>query len=171
MSWSDRRRVLLAFTGAVALAGCGFQPMYATGGDRPGAAERLAQVDIANIPNRYGQQLRNNLIDRFYPHGRTDASPYELVVGLSATEQKLALRKDATAERAQLAVSAPYRLVEKATGRTLLSANSRIYVSYSVLEEQYASVVTVDNAYDRALAQISDEITTHVAAFLSRPQP
>lgn len=153
---------------AVTTAACGFQPLYGGSSARAGVSEKLAQVEIANIPNRYGQQLRNNLIDRFHYDGRPAASPYRLDVGLSGTEQKLALRKDSTAERAQLVVVAPYRLVESATGRVLVSGNSRALISYNILEEQYATVVTVDNAYDRALVQIADDITNRVAVTLNR---
>lgn len=173
---SSSRRAWLRRAGACGLlaaaaaltAGCGFQPLYGGSSARADVSEQLAQVEIGSIPNRYGQQLRNNLIDRFYFDGRPQASPYRLEVGLSATEQKLALRKDATAERAQLVVVAPYRLVESATGRALLTSSSRAMISYNILEEQYATVVTIDNAYDRALIQIADDITHRVAITLNR---
>lgn len=172
---SSSRRSLLRRAGSVGalaltaalVAACGFQPLYGSSSTRAGVSEKLAQVEITNIPNRYGQQLRNNLIDRFYRDGRPVASPYRLEVGLSATEQKLALRKDSTAERAQLVVVAPYRLIEAATGRALFTGSSRALISYNILEEQYASVVTVDNAYDRALVQIADDITNRVAMSLN----
>lgn len=174
MSWSRRAWLRRAgsfgvLAAAAPLMGaCGFQPLYGGSLARAGVSEKLAQVEIVNIPNRYGQQLRNNLIDRFYHDGRPTTSPYRLDVTLSASEQKLALRKDSTAERAQLVVVAPYRLVESATGRVLVSGNSRALISYNILEEQYATVVTVDNAYDRALIQIADDITNRVAITLNR---
>lgn len=170
MSWS--RRALLRHAGAVAaviaLGGCGFQPLYGSSGARTDASEQLSQVDIASIPNRYGQQLRNNLIDRFHFDGRPNQPAYRLEVGLDATEQKLALRKDASTERAQLVVLAPYRLIDQATGAVLLTASARAIVGYSILEEQYGSVVTVDAAYDRALRQIAEDITNRVAVRLVR---
>ena len=54
---------LIAGLSALALAGCGFQPLY--GGTTAGGA-RLAEVmkgvDITPIPGRVGQKLRNELI-------------------------------------------------------------------------------------------------------------
>ncbi|HKA64672.1 MAG TPA: hypothetical protein VKD00_02965, partial [Methyloceanibacter sp.] len=49
-------------TAALALAGCGFQPLYGTtaGGSRLGAV--MAGVDVTPIPGRVGQRLRNELI-------------------------------------------------------------------------------------------------------------
>ncbi len=151
----------------LATAGCGFKPLY--GGTGPGSvAAKLEQVEITTIPDRHGQQLRNLLIDRFYEIGRPGNPRYRLDATLIAAEQPLALQKDSTAVRAQLLVNAPYRLVETATGKVVFQANSRSYISYSVLEQQYAGLVTVDAAYDRALVEISNDITTRVAMFLGR---
>ena len=179
MSSSDARRAaglnrrgllaLVALTPVVlGTTACGFQPLYAGKGPNSVAA-KLEQVDIAVIPDRHGQELRNLLIDRFYTDGRPGNSQFLLVASLTAMEQKLAIQKDATATRAQLVVNAPYRLVEASTGKALLSANARSYISYNVLEQQYAGLVTVENAYQRALLEISNEITLRVSAYLGRP--
>lgn len=149
-------------------AGCGFQPLYGDHGAQAGVSEKLGQVEIATIPNRYGQQLRNLLIDRFYEQARPGNPRYRLDTALEASEQKLALQKDATAVRAQLLVNAPYRLTDTQTGRVVFQSTARSMVSYNVLEQHYAGLATVDNAYDRALLDISNDITTRVAMFLGR---
>ncbi len=165
------RRGLLALAAlapvVLGTSACGFHPLYAGKGADTVSA-KLQEVDIGPIADRYGQQLRNLLIDRFYKDGRPANTRYQLYTSLTASEQKLALQKDATATRAQLVVYAPYRLVEASTGRVVLQANARSYVSYSVLEQQYAGLATVDNAYDRALLEISNDITTRVGMFLGK---
>ncbi|MCM8732628.1 LPS assembly lipoprotein LptE [Azospirillum sp. A1-3] len=153
---------------ALSLSGCGFQPLYGGQGVGAAAADRLMEVDIASIPNREGQKLRNLLIDNFYPSERPSNPRYRLDVALSASEQKLALQKDATAVRAQLLVNAPYRLTDTQTGQVVFQSNSRSMVSYNTLEQHYAAIVTVQNAYDRALEDISNDITTRVAMYLGR---
>ncbi|TWA95542.1 LPS-assembly lipoprotein [Azospirillum brasilense] len=167
-----RRRGLLALAllapAVLATAACGFQPMYGNlGANSIGTAE-LQQVEIGGIKDRYGQKLRNLLIDRFYADGRPAAPRYRLETVLTASEQKLSLQKDATATRAQLVVNAPYQLIDAATGAILFQANARSYISYNVLEQQYGALATVENAYDRAILEISNEITTRVAAQLGR---
>ena len=153
--------------GGPAATGCGIQPLY--GGSGPNSvAGKLEQVEIGSIPDRYGQQLRNLLIDRFYQDGRPGNPRYRLDTVLTATEQKLALQKDATAVRAQLLVNAPYRLIDTATGKVVFQSNARSYVSYNILEQQYAGLATVDNAYDRAILEISNDITSRVSMFLGR---
>ncbi|MBB3263029.1 LPS-assembly lipoprotein [Azospirillum sp. OGB3] len=167
-----RRRGLLALAllapAVLATAACGFQPMYGTLGTNSIGAAELQQVDIGVIPDRYGQKLRNLLIDRFYADGRPAAPHYRLDTTLTASEQKLSIQKDATATRAQLVVNAPYRLIDAATGKILFQANARSYISYNVLEQQYGALAAVENAYDRALLEIANEMTIRVAAELGR---
>lgn len=153
---------------AMSLSGCGFQPLYGGKGVGAEAADRLMEVDIASIPNREGQKLRNLLIDNFYPSERPSNPRYRLDVSVSASEQKLALQKDATAVRAQLLVNAPYRLTDTRTGQVVFQSSSRSMISYNTLEQHYAAIVTVQSAYDRALEDISNDITTRVAMYLGR---
>src|SRR4029453_17524488 len=88
-SWSYRRGCsmwwrsaaliasLIAGLSALALAGCGFQPLY--GGTTAGGA-RLADVmkgiDITPIPGRVGQKLRNELIFASTGGGAGGPTPY-----------------------------------------------------------------------------------------------
>ncbi|CAO3415915.1 Uncharacterized protein CC_3750 [Azospirillum endophyticum] len=150
------------------LSACGFQPLYGGKGVGSDAADRLMDVDVASIPDREGQKLRNLLIDNFYPSERPNNPRYRLDVALSASEQKLALQKDATAVRAQLLVNAPYRLTDTQTGKVVFQSSSRSMISYNTLEQHYAAIVTMQNAYDRALEDISNDITTRVAMYLGR---
>lgn len=157
-----------ALLGALLLAGCGFQPLYGDRGVGAAAAEKLETVDIAPIPDREGQKLRNLLIDRFYTTSRPAQTRYRLDASVNAVEQKLALQKDASAVRAQLLVTVPYRLVDTANGQVVFQSNSRSMISYNILEQHYAGVLTVENAYDRALLEISNDVTSRVAMFLGR---
>nr|WP_246513430.1 LPS assembly lipoprotein LptE [Azospirillum picis] len=150
------------------MSGCGFQPLYGEKGVGTAAAEKLNDIDISPIPDREGQKLRNLLIDKFYTSGRPGNPRYRLDVSVSAVEQKLALQKDATAVRAQLLVNAPYRLIEVGSGKVVFQSNSRSMISYNTLEQHYAAIVTMENAYDRALTDISNDITTRVAMYMGR---
>jgi len=178
MSSSDLRGLRRALTtlatrGLLALAvtataACGFQPLYGNQGMGAGAKEKLHSVDIASIPDREGQKLRNLLIDKFYESSRPDKTRYRLDVSVTAVEQKLALQKDASAVRSQLLVTAPYRLTDTTDGKVVFLSSSRAMISYNILEQHYAGLLTVENAYDRALQEISDDITTRVAMHLGR---
>ena len=160
------RALVLLAPALLLTAGCGFQPLYGDRGVQASVPDKLAQVDIATIPDRPGQQLRNLLIDRFHARGSSGTALHRLEVGLSSNEQKLAVRDDASAVRSQLNVNAAYRLVDVQTGKVVFASNARAMVGYNVLEQHYAGVATLENAYDRALRTISDEITVRVSMYL-----
>lgn len=175
MLWS-RRRVLsrataltvLAGAGA-GLAGCGFRPVYGQREDGRATAALLHRVDIDSIPDRPGQKLRNLLIDRFYLSGEApDKEEYQLRTALKILEQKTGLAKDDSATRAQLTVTADFELREIATDRVRYQATSVARVSFSLLVGSYATYSTRENALNRALIQIADDIKTRIALYFSR---
>src|SRR3989337_3733984 len=74
MWWRSSALIAALFAGlaALALAGCGFQPLY--GGTTAGGAklaEVMAAVETTPIPGRVGQKLRNELIFTNTGGGRT----------------------------------------------------------------------------------------------------
>lgn len=173
MSWS-RPAAVVAVAGLL-LAGCGFQPLYGPTGETAAArgadmADALAAVEIANIPERNGQKLRNALIDRLHPGGAV-ASRFRLEVNYAANEAKLAVAKDASVERYQLSFRANYRLADKTDGKVLLNGVSRTNLVFDALDEQYALLVNRENSFDRAISEVSDDIALRVAAALRRAPP
>lgn len=156
-----------AFMAAVLLSACGFQPIYGTSrsSDSPVAAA-LNQVTIANIPDRQGQILRNRLIDRFYHNGRPTDPTHTLSITITATEIDLAIQKDATASRRQLNLNADYRLTDQ-QGREVQSGTARSIVSYNKLQAQYGTLASRDNALDRALQEVAEQITNRVSLYFA----
>ena len=74
-------RTLLTLSLCLFIAACGFHPMYGKNKyTAVGVEEKLALIDISNIPNREGQFLRNELIDRFYRDGRPGHTIYTLSI-------------------------------------------------------------------------------------------
>ena len=54
-----------ALIGLSTLTACGFTPIYGKSANSESVRSTLAQIDIALIPDRDGQMLRNLLMDRF----------------------------------------------------------------------------------------------------------
>lgn len=150
------------------LGGCGFQPVYGSFADRAAPVEQLNLVQIDPIPDRTGQVLRNLLIDRFYPAGRPADPKYRLAVALASSEESLGIRPDATATRARLRLQASYELIDVATGQVVYRTFSRALVSYNLLEAQYATLVSQQDAYERGLVELSEDIRTRLALYFKR---
>ncbi|WP_044563654.1 LPS assembly lipoprotein LptE [Azospirillum sp. B4] len=162
---------MLLVAGPLALSACGFHTVYGDRGlsGKPSTLAQLSSVSIDIIPDRIGQILRNNLIDRFYQdRGRPLKADYRLTVVLRSSKEDLGIQRDATATRARLHVLADYQLIDAKTNKTLYRTSSRAIVSYDISEAQYSTMVTEQDAYDRALTEVAEEITTRLALYFDR---
>ena len=156
----------LALLGAGA-AGCGFQPLYATDGSARG---ELARVQIEQIPDRTGQQLRNALLLGFPPGDPNAPAAWRLRVTLTESKQRLGVVKQDVATRANLTLTARYELEDAAAGSTATEGELRSVNSYNILESPYATLAAERNARTRGVRQIADGLTARLAAWLSRPR-
>ncbi len=147
------------------LAGCGFQPLYAPGASAF-ATSGLPRISLANIPERNGQILRNELIDRL-GHTEDGSAEYGLRVSLVVRSNDLLIAKDATARRAKLLLFGEWQLND-AFGKKLAGANLRAEASYNILDEQYGSLAARENAERRGLEELASAITADVARYFAR---
>ena len=159
---------LLAGLAALALTGCGFQPLY--GGTTAGGArlaEVMAAVDVTPIPGRVGQKLRNELI--FANTGGGNAGPtrfrLDIIVKESVTDQLVQITGDATGQVFQL--DASFNLVDVAKGAVLLQGKAVSRAPYNRFQEIFANVRARYDAENRAARTVSESIMTQVAAYLS----
>jgi LPS-assembly lipoprotein len=170
MSWS---RPLAAGLLALVLAGaaaCGFRPLYGERSAASVSASQLAAIQISLIPDREGQLLRNNLLDRLHPSGPAPRQLYRLDVKLQTSKESYGIRTDETATRANLTMVANYNLIDIASGKVLMTSRSRAISSYNILESEFATVISERDAVQRTAADLSEEIRTRLAIFLSSRQ-
>lgn len=150
----------------LSLTGCGFEPLYGKRGEGAQTTEAaLNQVQVAQIPDRNGQMLRNRLMDRMYQDGRPVNAAYELSVRLSETEAGLGIRRDATASRSRLDTTAHYTLRRKHDGKELINQTIRASVSFNQLDAQYATLTAREDARVRALNEIGEQIVNRLALY------
>src|SRR5690242_5563362 len=108
MSWADalgrrsRAGTLAALLFPLLLGGCGFTPLY--GQADPVFDEELSSVQVLPIPERLGQRLAIELRDSLNPSGVSVTPRHYLIVRLTVTRSESAIRRDATASRAQYTV-------------------------------------------------------------------
>ena len=159
---------LIAGLTALALGGCGFQPLYGgttAGGQR--LSEVMAGVDITPIPGRVGQKLRNELIFANTGGSRAAPSRYRLEIAIkeSVTDQLVEITGDATGQVYQL--DATFQLIDPANGKVLLQGKAISRAPYNRFQEIFANVRARYDAENRAARAISESIKTQVAAFLT----
>ena len=162
-----RVTILALCLAAPALGACGFQPLYS---QRTGSAspQELALVTIDTIADRDGQKLHNFLRDRLNPLGFPPEPFYRLQLKLNTTTRDLAIRKDETATRANLILTANFILRDIRTGKVLFKGRSRSTNSYNILESEFATIASLNDATTRAARELSDDISARLAIFFSR---
>ncbi|HYE00318.1 MAG TPA: LPS assembly lipoprotein LptE [Alphaproteobacteria bacterium] len=162
------RRLAPLLALALTLGACGFQPMYgATGSDTVAVAQELQSIRVATIADRSGQVLRNYLLDRLTPRGRPAQPRYTLEITLAETVTRLSILRDDTALRQQLVMNASYRLLG-ADGKVVLSGTSRSLKGYNKPDEQYAVLVTEQDARERVLREIGEDIINRLGVHFAK---
>ena len=153
------------------VSGCGFKPVYGVHNRGDATAEQrkvsdqLAQVGVVTLPNRNGQVLRNLLIDRLYAGAPNAHFDYQVEVDLKETVIDLGIRRDAVATRGQIRYYAAWRLVDRETAQPLFSAEARSTSSYNILDSEFATLVSEDDARERGLRALSEQIVARLALY------
>ncbi len=168
-----RRRLLaglgVSSFGLLCLAGCEIRPLYGQRRDTGrSTVDDIAQVEVKALPDRTGQQFNNLLRDRLNPRGLPAQPLYVLELQLSESISELALRQDETATRANLKLRADYLLRRKEDKEIVLDGFVQSVNSYNILESQFATQVAEQNARERGLRELSDDIRARLAVFLLR---
>jgi LPS-assembly lipoprotein len=160
---------------AALTAGC-FHPMYAEHTDgSPALRDKLMGVELLPIdkPNasrdaRIGVEIRNALAFKLYG-GATGAPPtHQLRIRFSTTRSSLMLDPNtALPSNESYGIDASYQLIEVATGKTVLNANTFARTSYDIPGQfqRFARSRAYRDAEDRAAQQIADNINTRLASF------
>ena len=160
----------VAIVALAALTGCGFKPLYATGDDdETVTSDGLAATRIQPISGRTGQQLHNLLRDRLNPAGQSTQPAYVLTVSVSQTITELGIRKDETATRANLTLTAAFTLRDTKSNSVVLSSTSVSVVSYNILDALYATTVAEKDAVERGLRVLADDIRLRLAVYFADP--
>ncbi|MGE0745067.1 MAG: LPS assembly lipoprotein LptE [Rhodospirillales bacterium] len=153
---------------ALSLGGCGFRPLYGERAAAPEIGEKLADVGVDIIPDRSGQILRNELLDRMTPRGAPGAPAYHLGVALTESRQEFAIRQDETATRSNVIFSARFALRRASDNQVIHGGIAVVRNSYDLLQNKFATLSAEEDARTRALRQLAEEIRTRLAIYFER---
>jgi LPS-assembly lipoprotein len=161
--------------GCLVVSGCGFEPLYGQR-QRGVTLTETSLVAVAPIPERVGQLVRNELIDRLNPLGEPDRPRYRLVVTSSGRREGLAFQRDLTVTRYNYTLAVSYVLSDGASGSVVLRGQTRAVAAYNVVQSEFSNVIAERDAEARAAREVGEEVALRVAAFLgnreaSQPVP
>jgi len=172
--WLSKR--LFAGVLVLALAGCGFRPLYAppqedVSGRGVYAFDIFETVIIENIENREGQYFRNKLVQLLHPHGRRNEPRYRLNVTLNESSASLAVQRSAIATRANLTVTGSFSLQTLRGEDTPYSGAVRSSSGYNIFQSEFQTLMAERGARERALDDLAHQLRIRLAALLTTSEP
>ncbi len=153
------------------LSGCGFRPVYAPRqGLATGPQTALGAIDVALIPERPGQLLRQALQQRLEGGGLAEAKRFQLSVRLNQAGAPVGIQSDSSATRLRVVSSATWTLRKLDTGDTLVTNGvARSVDGFNVLDQQYFAADMEDEALNRRVAEtLADQVVLQIASYFAR---
>lgn len=155
MSLLNRRSILLA---PLALAACGFTPVYGPGGTGTALQNRVL-VDIENSRENY--LLVRELEERL---GRANTPTYGLALTITTEEQGLAIDTAGNTRRFNLLGTVAYALRDLNTGQIVTSGTVKNFTGYSATGTTVATLAAETDAQERLMNILAQQITTRLFA-------
>lgn len=151
--WWSRRSTLL---GLLALAGCGFTPVYAPGSTASTLRDR---VQITAPATTEGYVMLQALRDRL---GDATTPAYDLTVTISITEVAAATTPAGSTTRYTLPGTASYTLTQM-DGIPLVNGEVDSFTSYSATGSTVATSAAQADARARLAQLLADQIVTRLS--------
>jgi len=160
MSSFDRRSLLIL---PLALAACGFTPVYGPGGTGSALRGRV-QVQEPDAPDDY--ILVRTLEDRL---GRAQAPAYALSYTLATRTEGQAVTATGETTRYSLVGQVDYALTDLETGNVVASGKVQNFTGYSATGSTVETLSGERDARERLMTILADQIVTRLYATADLP--
>ena len=150
------------------LAGCGLQPLYGSAASGPRLAAVMSGVEVAPVPGRVGQRVRNELI--FENTGGSGAAPQstyklDIVIKENITNELVQITGDAKSQVYEL--DATFKLIAR-DGRVVLEGKATSRAAYERFQTIFSNVRARVDAENRAARTVAESIKIRIASYLSQ---
>lgn len=144
------RRALLCLP--LALAACGFSPVYGTGGT---GGQLQNAVEVVEPDTRDAFLLTRRVEEKL---GRANAPVYRLNVDIDTDQEDIAVDRQGDITRFNLIGMSDYSLVELSTGRVVTSGSVNNFTSYSATGTTVSELAAARDAQLRLMTLMADMI-------------
>jgi LPS-assembly lipoprotein len=161
---------------STALAGCQVRPLYSAGvatfSSDPSTG--ITSVSINEVSNRYGQEVRNQLIFALSGGAGEPANPaYRLELGITKRIIEAAeTQTQATGENQPTAggvvLTSNYVLSDAASGTPVASGSRSVTASFDRSRQQFAQVRAERDAENRAARELAEVLKLVIAGELAK---
>ena len=165
------RATLCTLLLGAALAACGseagFRPLYAPSASGIGLDQTMAQIQIAPVPSRVGQRIRNELIFQHTGGGAPPPPLYTLEIAITESVTSTLVQTNGEALSQIYNLNASFRLVSIKDKRVVLTGNSHARAGFERFTSIYSNVRAREDAENRAAKTLAEELKGRLAAHLS----
>jgi LPS-assembly lipoprotein len=152
-------------------AGCGdsgFHPLYATSPITGNVNDKLAKMEVAPIPGRVGQRLRNELIFQSTGGGNAAFEPiYRLEIVVRESISATLVQIDGNSSGSIYNLNASFRLVRLDDKSIALQGESHGRSAFQRFDSVFSNVRARKDAEDRAAQTVAEDLKARLAAYLS----
>ncbi|MGE0741474.1 MAG: LPS assembly lipoprotein LptE [Hyphomonadaceae bacterium] len=152
MTWT--RALIAGF--ALLVAACGFQPMYAPAS----GGQAIGPVVVDEIEGKAGHVLKTEL-DRILAV-ETQGEPAQLAITLREEVHRIGIRRDESATRAELRLTANYVLRPPAGARAMRGSVTTV-VNYDIPTAAFGEISAQDDARERAAETMAQRFRAELA--------
>ncbi|MDX2158946.1 MAG: LPS assembly lipoprotein LptE [Hyphomicrobiaceae bacterium] len=142
--------------------------MYGATTSGIGVQEKMASVEVAPIPSRVGQRIRNELIFESTGGGTPAPRQYRLEITIKESLGSTLVKNSGEALSQIYNLDANFKLVRISDKSVLLQGTSYARAEFERFQQIYSNVRAREDAENRVARQVSDDLKTRLAAFLSR---
>ncbi len=144
---------------------CGFSPLYRQS-ISDSVVPKMALVAVDVIADRRGQILRNQLLTAFNPRGSPEKPLYRLKITLKESSVSTGIRADDTRTRGNLTIRASIRLWRLTDNQIIFEGKTSSTGSFDIFRNPYTSWVAENDARNKALTLLGQDIKIRVAVAL-----
>lgn len=156
---SNRPSRRLACLGLLALAGCGFAPIYGDGGAVRGiyAFETDETIIGFRMAGRFAERL-----------GPTDAAQFTLRASVTTSQRAASITSGGDTSRLNVFGAARWALTDNTTGLEVEAGTVEAFTSYAATGSTVATQAAQDDARARLAVLLADMIVTRILAETSQ---
>ncbi len=155
MSSFDRRTLLLM---PLALAACGFEPVYAPGGS---GAVLNGQV-VVSAPDDVDSFLLVQNLERQLGRSASSGKAYQLDVSVSTSTRAVSITTSNETTRYTVNGTASYSLKSNETGAVMASGSVSDFAAYSAAGSTVSTLADERDATQRLMSILADQIVTRL---------
>lgn len=157
---------LLATVAALG-SGCGWQPLYGPTASGAHLSDVMRTVDIASVPGRVGQRVRNELIFKAQGGSGQIGSKYRLDIAIRESVMQTMATTTGSTQGQIYQLYTEFRLIRLEDNKVVLEGHSNARAAYDKNPSVFADQRARRDAEDRAATTIAEAIRTRLATYFS----